>query len=240
MLTTPSGKPASAISSAIFSERERRQLRRLHHDGVARGQRGRHLPAREHEREVPRHDLPDHADRLAQRVVQEARLDRNRLALELVGHAAEVAETRRRARHVERRGCRAAGGRCRAISSRASSSALASIRSASFSRMRPRSAAASGSTSGRRAAPPQPARSTSALPAIATSAMVELSCGFSVASVSPLCASTKRPSMNSWWRIGVRRPAAACDVREVHGVPGSLCGRSESTGTSGASPFWLS
>jgi hypothetical protein len=42
------------------------------------------------------------------------------------------------------------------------------------------------------------ALSTSALPASATSAMVELSCGLSVASVSPDSASTKRPSMKSW------------------------------------------
>ena len=101
MLTTPSGMPASAISSTILQRAERRDLRRLHHDAVAGRERGRHLPAREHQREVPRHHLADDADRLAQRVVEEAGLDRNGLALELVGHAAEVAEARRRARHVE-------------------------------------------------------------------------------------------------------------------------------------------
>ena len=102
MLTTPSGRPASRHQLGDLQRRERRHLGRLHHDGVAGGERGRHLPAGEHQREVPRHHLADHADRLAQRVVEEARLDRNRLALELVGHAAEVAVARRRARHVER------------------------------------------------------------------------------------------------------------------------------------------
>src|SRR5262245_13436451 len=38
--------------------------------------------------------------------------------------------------------------------------------------------------------------------------MTELSCGLSVGCVSPDSASMKRPSMNSWCRIGVRRPAA--------------------------------
>ena len=94
--------PASAISSAIFSDVSGVISAGFITMRVARRQRGRHLPAGEHQREVPRHDLADHAHRLAQRVVEEARLDRNRLALELVGHAAEVAVARRGARHVER------------------------------------------------------------------------------------------------------------------------------------------
>jgi hypothetical protein len=52
--------------------------------------------------EVPGHHLADDADRLAQQVIEEARLDRHHRTLELVGHAAEVAEAQRGTRHVER------------------------------------------------------------------------------------------------------------------------------------------
>ena len=80
---------------------QRGQLGGLHDHRVA-GREGRaHLPAAEHEREVPRHDHPDHAQRLAQDVVQEPGLDRDDIALDLVGHTAEVAEGRRGPRHVE-------------------------------------------------------------------------------------------------------------------------------------------
>ncbi|MDR8771122.1 hypothetical protein FEP92_01500 [Burkholderia multivorans] len=84
--------------------RQRRDLRRFQHDRVAGGQRRAHLPAREHQREIPRHDLPDYADRRALHIVEEARFDRNHRALQLVGHPAEVAKARCRARHVERPG----------------------------------------------------------------------------------------------------------------------------------------
>ena len=81
--------------------RQRCQLRGLHHHRVACGQRRTELPAGEHQREVPRHDLANHADRLALDVVQEARIHRQNIALQLVGHAAEVAEAEHRARHVQ-------------------------------------------------------------------------------------------------------------------------------------------
>ena len=45
--------------------RERRDLRRLEHERVARCQRRRHLPGRHHQRVVPRRDLRDDADRIA-------------------------------------------------------------------------------------------------------------------------------------------------------------------------------
>ena len=78
-----------------------RQLGRLEDHRVS-GREGRaHLPAAEHQREVPRNDRPDDAERLAQDVVQEPRFDRNDVALELVGHAAEVAEGGRRSNDVQ-------------------------------------------------------------------------------------------------------------------------------------------
>ncbi len=49
--------------------RERREFRRLVHDGAAGGQRRRDLPGREHERRVPRRDDADRADRHAGRHV---------------------------------------------------------------------------------------------------------------------------------------------------------------------------
>jgi hypothetical protein len=54
-----------------FAEAERREgrlLGGLENDGAASGERRRELPRRHHEREVPRDDLSDHADRLAQRI----------------------------------------------------------------------------------------------------------------------------------------------------------------------------
>ena len=46
---------------------QRRQLSRLEHDRVARGQGGCELPRRDRQREVPRRDQPDDAERLAER-----------------------------------------------------------------------------------------------------------------------------------------------------------------------------
>ena len=48
--------------------RQRRLLGGFEHDRAAGRERGRELPRRHHQRRVPRDDLPDHADRLAQRV----------------------------------------------------------------------------------------------------------------------------------------------------------------------------
>ena len=84
MLTTPSGMPASAISSPKRRRRERRLLGGLEHDRAARGERRRELPGRHHQREVPRDDLADDADRFAQGVgvpVARAR-HRDRLAVQ--------------------------------------------------------------------------------------------------------------------------------------------------------------
>ena len=80
---------------------QRGDLRRFDHHRVAGSQGRPHLPTGEHQREVPRHDLPDHTNRLALHVVEEAGFDRNHRSLDLVGNAAEVAEAGCRARYVE-------------------------------------------------------------------------------------------------------------------------------------------
>src|SRR6185437_3350861 len=76
-------------------------LRRLHDNAVAGGERGSHLPAGEHQREVPGDDLSYYTQGLAQQIVEEARVYGNDAALDLVGHAAEVAEAQGRARHIQ-------------------------------------------------------------------------------------------------------------------------------------------
>ena len=43
----------------------RRRRRRLQHDGIAEGEGGGGLPRRDRDREIPRRDQPEHADRLA-------------------------------------------------------------------------------------------------------------------------------------------------------------------------------
>ena len=62
---TPSGSPASEASSARRSAGERRLLRGLEDDAVARREGGAELPGGHQEREVPRHDGADDAERLA-------------------------------------------------------------------------------------------------------------------------------------------------------------------------------
>ncbi len=62
-LSTPGGNrsPMRSISTMIA---HRRLLGRLQHDAVSRGERRGELPRRHQDREVPRDDLPDHAERL--------------------------------------------------------------------------------------------------------------------------------------------------------------------------------
>ena len=79
-----------------LGQRERGQRRRLgglEHDGVAGRERRRDLPGRHQQREVPRDDLPGHAERARRRAV--ARV------LELVGPAGVVEEVRGRERDVD-------------------------------------------------------------------------------------------------------------------------------------------
>ncbi len=77
MLTTPGGNPTSAISSAIRSEDSGVSSAGLSTTVLPAARAGPIFQLREHQREVPRHDLADHAERLAQHVVQEAGLDRH-------------------------------------------------------------------------------------------------------------------------------------------------------------------
>src|SRR5690606_29213576 len=63
--------------------RKRRLLRRLEHHGAARRQRRPELGRGHRQREVPRHDLPDHADRLAQHVAEPLARRRNLVGLAL-------------------------------------------------------------------------------------------------------------------------------------------------------------
>ncbi len=92
-LTTPAGKPTSSASRAASIIEAGRHFRRLDHHGVAGGQRRRDGHDGEEQRRVPRHDHADHAERLAQRVVQHrGAVDRDDPALDLVGEAAVVVE----------------------------------------------------------------------------------------------------------------------------------------------------
>ena len=77
------------------------ELARFHHDRVAGGQRRPQLPAREHQREVPRNDLSHNADGLAKKVVEETRFHRDHRALVLVGHSAEISIPRSRPRNIQ-------------------------------------------------------------------------------------------------------------------------------------------
>ena len=74
--------------------RQRRQLGRLQDDRVAARERGPELPGGDVEREVPRHDQADDAERLAEGDV-DAAADRDRLAVVLVdGAGVEVEDLR--------------------------------------------------------------------------------------------------------------------------------------------------
>src|SRR3954463_6375357 len=83
------------MARADLRERERRERRvrgGLQHDGVARDERGRDLPRRDEDRDVPWHDRGDDAERLAQGVREPVLSEGDRLALQLSAQATEVAE----------------------------------------------------------------------------------------------------------------------------------------------------
>ena len=85
---------------------ERSLLRRLQHDGAAGGQRRTKFPRGHQQREVPRNDLADDSDRLAQRVRKILRARRvgnrewNRVAFDLGRPSRHVAEQIDRQRDV--------------------------------------------------------------------------------------------------------------------------------------------
>lgn len=81
--------------------RERRGRGRLEHDGVAGQQRGRDLEGHQDQREVPGHDGPDHAQRLAADLDAALVVVLDGLGRQVEG--GEVAEERRRAEHLAHR-----------------------------------------------------------------------------------------------------------------------------------------
>ena len=93
-LTTPSGIPASRIRSARRSAESGVSSAGFEDDRVPAGERGAELPAGDIEREVPRHDQADDAERLAEGDVDAAG-DGDRLAVVLVdGARVEVEDLR--------------------------------------------------------------------------------------------------------------------------------------------------
>ncbi len=90
--TTPGGKAGFVEQLTESQQRARRLLRRLQHDGVARGERGAELGDGDRERRVPRDDETDDSDRLADREVEAGRPDLHRVAADLVGGTGEVEE----------------------------------------------------------------------------------------------------------------------------------------------------
>ena len=194
---------------------QRRLLGGLHHDGVAAGQGRAPLPGEHQQREVPGDDLADDADRLAQRVRQEAAAHRDGLALDLVGPAGVVAQ-----RVDDALPCR----RCESVivlpqlsdSSAASSSALLLDEvgqlehAAGRGRRRPSCAQGPDSRAARAALT---ARSTSAAVPAATLAMTSPVAGLTSRSRRPRPGSTHSLSIRSrvWPTFGaVGRVATAC------------------------------
>ena len=115
---TPSGKPASWASCADAQAGQRRLLGRLQDDRAA-GRQGRApLPGLHQQREVPGDDLPDDADRLVPGVAEVVAVDRDRLAVDLVGPAGVVAVAVDGQRQVGGLGDRDTACRCRAIRAR--------------------------------------------------------------------------------------------------------------------------
>ena len=110
MLTTPGGQVGLLADLGEQQRGERRGLRGLEHDGVARGERRRDLPGQHQQREVPRDDLPGHAERLGVR--PEAGV------VELVGPARVVEEPCAATAGCRRRATRGSACRCRATRAR--------------------------------------------------------------------------------------------------------------------------
>ena len=189
---------------------EGRPLGRLEHDRVARRERRRDPPRREHQRRVPGHDQPGHADRLVDRVVEELVADLERAAVQLGDHARVVVEV---LAPRARRGPRicAIGMPMSSTSRSMNSSACSRIRSA----MRRSTAARSvafrrgqgprRTRAGRRAPP----ASTSARWPSATSARGSFVAGSSVSNVPPVDARRGTPrrcsvsaDRNAGWGCG--------------------------------------
>ena len=81
---------------AHAQQRQRRALARLDHHRIAAGKRRAELPRPDHQREIPRDDGPDNADRLLVDHAQNAIRCRRDLAIDLVANLGIVAQRRRR------------------------------------------------------------------------------------------------------------------------------------------------
>ena len=104
---------------AEAQRRQRRLLGGLEHDRAARRERRAELPRGHQQREVPRHDLPAHADRFAARVAEHVRRgDGQHAALDLRRPAGEVAQVRGRTGRRRRTGRGRPACRCRATRAR--------------------------------------------------------------------------------------------------------------------------
>ena len=79
---------------------ERGELGRLDDQAVAGGERGRRLPGRHHDREVPRQDRPDDPDRLADDHAERVRPRRRDRVVQLVGRLRIPSERLDRLRQV--------------------------------------------------------------------------------------------------------------------------------------------
>ena len=98
----PLGKSRVERQLGEAQRRQRRQLGGLEHDRVARRERRPELPSGDHEREVPRHDQADDAERLANREGLAAG-DGDRVAEQALGRAGVVAEGVNDHRHLPAR-----------------------------------------------------------------------------------------------------------------------------------------
>ncbi len=83
-------------------DRRRRLLGRLEHDAIARGQCRRELPHRHQDREIPRNDLTDHAERLVEVIRDGVVIDLGERAFLRAHAAGEIAEMIDRERDVGR------------------------------------------------------------------------------------------------------------------------------------------
>ena len=83
-----------------FQHRERRYAGRLEYRAAARGEHRCEFPRRHEEREVPRHDLPDYADRLAEYQRERIPVEHRGASLFGTHRASEVAEVVGRHRYI--------------------------------------------------------------------------------------------------------------------------------------------
>ena len=189
--STPGGNPASRASSPRRSALSGVCSAGLSTTVQPAARAGRELPDRHQQREVPRHDLPAHADRLAARVaVHVRRRHRQHVALDLRRPAREVAQVRARCRRRPRTARAPPACRCPPTrSARVPRRDLPGPAPAPPSRARVRwgaSCAHGPSSNASRAA--RTARSTSSPPACGTCAISRPVAGSSVANVRPSAA----------------------------------------------------